>query len=296
MMTSADSITAPPGTTTPAPEFTGPRKKRGGNSVTWGIVGWVVGIVFFFPVLWMVITSFKTEAQAYTNTPTVVFSPTLSQYKAVFSSGLWPYVANSAFATIVSTILVLLLATPCAFALSLRPVRKTRDVLFFFISTKMLPVVAAIIPIYIAARDLHMLDNIFTLVILYTAMNLPIAVWMLRSFLLEVPGELLEAAEMDGAPLRRTVTEVILPVVAPGLAATALICCIFSWNEFFFAVNITAARAATVPVFLVGFISSEGLYFAQLAAAAMVATLPVILAGWVAQRYLVRGLSFGAIK
>ena len=124
----------------------------------------------------------------------------------MFASGIWPYVANSAFATIVSTILVLLLATPCAFALSLRPVRKTRDVLFFFISTKMLPVVAAIIPIYIAARDLHMLDNIFTLVILYTAMNLPIAVWMMRSFFLEVPGELLEAAEMDGAPLRRTVT------------------------------------------------------------------------------------------
>ncbi|HEY4702591.1 MAG TPA: carbohydrate ABC transporter permease [Streptosporangiaceae bacterium] len=244
----------------------------------------------------MVLTSFKTEAEAYTNTPHIVFSPTLSQYKAVFSSGLWPYVANSAFATIVSTILVLLLATPCAFALSLRPVKKTRDVLFFFISTKMLPVVAAIIPIYIAARDLHMLDNIFTLVILYTAMNLPIAVWMMRSFFLEVPGELLEAAEMDGAPLRRTVVEVILPIVAPGLAATALICSIFSWNEFFFAVNLTATQAATVPVFLVGFISSEGLYFAQLCAAATVATLPVVLAGWIAQRQLVRGLSFGAIK
>jgi len=237
----------------------------------------------------------QDRVQAYTNTH-LFFSPTLSEYKAVFSSGIWPYVANSAFATIVSTILVLLLATPCAFALSLRPVRRTRDLLFFFISTKMLPVVAAIIPIYIAARDLHMLDNIFTLVILYTAMNLPIAVWMMRSFFLEVPGELLEAAEMDGAPLRRTVTEVILPVVAPGIAATALICCIFSWNEFFFAVNLTATQAATVPVFLVGFISSEGLYFAQLAAAATVATLPVILAGWIAQRQLVRGLSFGAIK
>jgi sorbitol/mannitol transport system permease protein len=272
------------------------RKKRHENSLPWGIVGWIVGVVFFFPVLWMVITSFKTEAQAYTNTPHLFFSPTWSEYKSVFASGIWPYVANSAFATIVSTALVLLLATPCAFALSLRPVKKTRDVLFFFISTKMLPVVAAIIPIYIASRDLHMLDNIFTLVILYTAMNLPIAIWMMRSFFLEVPGELLEAAEMDGAPLRRTVIEVILPVVAPGLAATALICCIFSWNEFFFAVNLTATQAATVPVFLVGFISSEGLYFAQLAAAATAATLPVVLAGWVAQRQLVRGLSFGAIK
>ncbi len=293
MMASAD-VTTGPGLTAAPPVVT-PRKKRG-NHTTVGVVAWIVGIIFFFPVLWMVLTGFKTEAQAYTNVPHIFFSPTLSEFKSVFDSGLWPYVANSAFATIVSTLLVLLLATPCAFALSLRPVRKTRDVLFFFISTKMLPVVAAIIPIYIAARDLHMLDNIFTLVILYTAMNLPIAVWMMRSFFLEVPGELLEAAEMDGAPLRRTVTEVILPVVAPGLAATALICCIFSWNEFFFAVNLTATQAATVPVFLVGFISSEGLYFAQLAAAATVATLPVIIAGWIAQRQLVRGLSFGAIK
>ena len=295
-MTSAESITAPPGTTTPAPEFTGPRKKRGGNSVTWGIVGWVVGIVFFFPVLWMVITSFKTEAQAYANTPHLFFSPTLSEYKAVFSSGIWPYVANSAFATIVSTILVLLLATPCAFALSLRPVRKTRDVLFFFISTKMLPVVAAIIPIYIAARNLHMLDNIFTLVILYTAMNLPIAVWMMRSFFLEVPGELLEAASLDGASLWRSVREVILPLVSPGIAATALICVIFAWNEFFFAVNLTAVNAQTMPVYLVGFIAGEGQYWAVLSAAATMAALPVILCGWFAQNKLVRGLSFGAIK
>jgi sorbitol/mannitol transport system permease protein len=272
------------------------KKKRKRTNSKWGILAWIVGILFFFPVLWMVLTSFKTEAQAYTNTPSIIFSPTLSQYRSVFDSGVGPYFANSAFATIVSTILVLVLATPCAFALSLRPVRKTRDVLFFFISTKMLPVVAAIIPLFVVAEDLHMLDNIWTMVILYTAMNLPIAVWMMRSFFLEVPGELLEAADMDGAPLRRTMVEVILPVIAPGLAATALICCIFSWNEFFFAVNMTAANAATVPVFLVGFISSEGLYFAQLAAAATVATVPVILAGWVAQRQLVRGLSFGAIK
>src|ERR1019366_3939387 len=182
MMASAEQITPEPGLLAGAAGRPARRRKRRrSNSTTWGIVGWVVGILFFFPVLWMVLTSFKTEAQAYTNTPSVVFSPTLSEYKTVFSSGLWPYVANSAFATIVST----LLALPCAFALSLRPVKKTRDVLFFFISTKMLPVVAAIIPIYIAARDLHMLDNIFTLVILYTAMNLPIAVWMMRSFFLE---------------------------------------------------------------------------------------------------------------
>jgi len=190
---------------------------------------------------------------------------------------------------VVSTALVLLLALPAAYALSIAPVRGWKDALFFFISTKMLPVAGSIVALYVIAKNLGLLDHLLVLIILYTAMNLPIAVWMMRSFFLEVPGELLEAAEMDGAPLRRTVTEVILPVVAPGLAATALICSIFAWNEFFFAVNLTATQAATVPVFLVGFISSEGLYFAQLCAAATVATLPVILAGWIAQRQLVRG-------
>jgi sorbitol/mannitol transport system permease protein len=156
--------------------------------------------------------------------------------------------------------------------------------------------VAAIVPIYLAVRDIGMLDSIPTLIVLYTAMNLPIAVWMMRSFFLEVPGEILEAARMDGAGVRHELTEVVLPVVAPGLAATALICAIFAWNEFFFAVNLTSIRAATMPVFLVGFVSSEGLFWAKLAAAATIASVPVLIAGWVAQRQLVRGLSMGAIK
>jgi sorbitol/mannitol transport system permease protein len=197
---------------------------------------------------------------------------------------------------VVSTLLVLVLATPAAFAVSLRPVEKTQDVLFFFISTKMLPVVAAIVPIYVVVNEIGALDNIWTLIVLYTAMNLPIAVWMMRSFFLEVPKELLEAASIDGASLGRTLREVVLPIISPGIFATALICVIFAWNEFFFAVNLTAANAGTVPVFLVGFISSEGLYWARLSAAATLAALPVVLAGWFAQNKLVQGLSFGAVK
>ncbi|MDN5919170.1 MAG: carbohydrate ABC transporter permease [Pseudonocardia sp.] len=244
----------------------------------------------------MVLTAFKQEADAYTDPPTLLFTPTLTQFEEVFSSGIGPYLLNSVFATVMSTVLVLLLATPAAFALSLRPVGKTQDVLFFFISTKMLPVVAAIVPIYILVNYIGMLDNIWTLVVLYTAMNLPIAVWMMRSFFQEVPRELLEAASMDGASLARSLREVVLPVISPGMAATGLICVIFAWNEFFFAVNLTAARAATVPVFLVGFITSEGLYFASLCAAATLAALPVVIAGWIAQNKLVQGLSFGAVK
>ena len=286
------TTTAPAKPTTPVVT----RKRNRGRDSLWTILAWVIGIGFFFPVLWMVLTAFKTESDAYTDPPKLFFVPTLEQFRGVLDSGIGTTLLNSAFATGISTLLVLALGIPAAFALSLRPVRKTKDALFFFISTKMLPVVAAIIPLYVIVGDIGMLDNIWTLVILYTAMNLPIAVWMMRSFFLEVPGELLEAASMDGASLWTSVREVILPLVSPGIAATALICIIFSWNEFFFAVNLTAVQAQTIPVFLVGFITGQGLYWAQLSAAAVLTALPVVLAGWIAQNKLVRGLSFGAIK
>jgi sorbitol/mannitol transport system permease protein len=273
-----------------------PRIRQRLTGVAWGTVAWFLTIIFFFPVFWMILTSFKPESAAYSNPPQFVFHPTLNEYKQVFSAGMGPFLANSAIATVVSVLLVLALATPAAYALSMRPIAHWRDALFFFISTKMLPVVAAIVPIYLAVRDIGMLDSIPTLIVLYTAMNLPIAVWMMRSFFLEVPGEMLEAARIDGADLRHELTEVVLPTVAPGLAATALICAIFSWNEFFFALNLTSIRAATMPVFLVGFVTSEGLYWAKLAAAATLASVPVLIAGWIAQRQLVRGLSMGAIK
>jgi sorbitol/mannitol transport system permease protein len=270
--------------------------RRWSGPVAWTALVWIAALAFFLPVLWMVLTAFKPESAAYSYPPRFTFSPTLAEFRSVFSRGITPYLENSLFATIGSTILVLVLALPAAYALSVRPVRKWRDSLFFLISTKMLPIVAAIVPIYIVARDIHLLDNIYALVLLYAAMNLPIAVWMLRSFMLEVPGEVLEAARIDGAGLRHEITRVIAPIILPGIAATALICVIFAWNEFFFAVNLTGTVAGTVPVFLVGFITSEGLFWAQLSAAATIASVPIILIGWIAQRQLVRGLSMGALK
>jgi sorbitol/mannitol transport system permease protein len=270
------------------------RRRATGGALT--TLTWLLALAFFFPVAWMAATAFKQENQAASDPPTWFFTPTLDQFRAVIEGGSGVYVANSAIATGVSTVLVLLLGIPAAYALSIRPVEKVSDVLFFFISTKMLPVVAVIVPIYVVAGQLKVLDNIWTLVVLYTAMNLPIAVWMMRSFFLEVPGELLEAASLDGASLWRSVREVILPLVSPGIAATTLICVIFAWNEFFFAVNLTAVNAQTMPVYLVGFIAGEGQYWAVLSAAATMAALPVILCGWFAQNKLVRGLSFGAIK
>ena len=207
-----------------------------------------------------------------------------------------PYLINSGIASVVSTLLVLVLAVPAAYALSIRPVEKWTDVMFFFLSTKFLPPIAALLPIYLIVQNAGMLDNIFTLVILYTSMNLPIAVWMMRSFLAEVPVAILESASLDGAGLVRTLVSVVAPIAAPGIAATSLICFIFSWNEFMFAVNLTSVAAATSPIFLVGFISSQGLFLAKLCAAATLVSLPVLIAGFAAQDKLVRGLSLGAVK
>jgi sorbitol/mannitol transport system permease protein len=266
------------------------------NGAILSAFAWIVGLGMFFPILWMVLTAFKQEKDAFTSPPKFVFSPTLDQFSAIFDGGLGTALLNSAWTTIASTLLVLLLGLPAAYALSIRPVEKWRDVLFFFLSTRMLPIVGAIVPIYVIARDTSLLDNVWALVILYTAMNLPIAVWMLRSFMSEVPGEVLEAGRVDGANLRQEASKIMFPMIAPGIAATGLICVIFAWNEFFLAVNLTSVRAQTVPVFLVGFITSEGAFWARLSAAATLAAVPVLLAGWIAQRQLVRGLTLGAIK
>ena len=274
----------------------GPQRFREmSNTVGWGVVAWVLGIAFFLPVLWMVITAFKPESAAETWPPRFTFSPTLAEFRLVFS-GWGPYVTHSAIATIGSTILVLLLGVPAAYALAVHPVKRWRDGLFFFISTKMLPIVAAIGPLYVIALKAHLLDSIWLLIILYTAMNLPLAIWMIRSFMLEVPGEMLEAARLDGAGRFREITEVIMPVVSPGLVSTALICVIFAWNELFLALNLTVTNAATMPMYLISSVPQEGLYIAHLSAAATVASVPVIIVGWIAQRSLVRGLSMGAIK
>jgi len=243
------------------------------SKVLWSVVGWLVVFVFFFPVLWMWLEGLKTEPQAASSPPTILFLPTLAEYQEVLVLGL-----------------------PAAYALAIRPVGKTRDVLFFFISTRFLPFAASLVPLYLLARDLQLLDNILALILIYTTINLPLGVWLLRSFLLEIPNDLFEAARVDGAQFRHEILRIVVPLIAPGLAATSLICLIFSWNEFFYAVNFTSSVAATAPIFLVSFISGRGLFYAKLAAAATLASLPVLLAGWIAQKQLIRGLTMGAVK
>jgi sorbitol/mannitol transport system permease protein len=290
------TLEAPPRTAPPA--ASAPRPNRTGTLL--GVLAWLVGILFIVPVLWMLLTSFHSEADAATNPPSLFAPLTLEGYANFFGAQTgaspWPSLLNSLTASILSTALVLVLAIPAAYALSIHPVRKWTDVLFFFLSTKMLPVVAGLLPVYLIAQSIGMLDNIWLLIILYTSMNLPIAVWMMRSFLAEVPVEVLEAAAIDGCSLTRTLRTVVVPMVLPGIAATSLICFIFSWNELLFARVLTATVAQTAPVFLTGFVTSQGLFLATVCAASVVVSLPVLIAGFAAQDKLVQGLSLGAIK
>ncbi|MEU2791338.1 carbohydrate ABC transporter permease [Streptomyces sp. NPDC007100] len=275
------------------------RRRRRTSSLL-GLAAWLCGIAFFLPVAWMVLTSFHSETDAATNPPSVGAGLTLHGYREFFGAATgvspWPPLINSLTASVASTLLVLVLAVPAAYALSIKPVRKWSDVLFFFLSTKMLPLVAGLLPVYLIAQNTRMLDNIWLLVILYTSMNLPIAVWMMRSFLAEVPVEMLEAASIDGAGLPTTLVRIVAPVALPGIAATALISFIFSWNELLFARVLTGIVAGTSPVFLTGFVTSQGLFLAKVCAAATVISLPVLAAGFAAQDKLVQGLSLGAVK
>ncbi|MGW1838249.1 carbohydrate ABC transporter permease [Streptomyces sp. NPDC002067] len=276
------------------------RRRRRVNGLL-GLVAWLAGIAFFLPVAWMVLTSLHGEQDAATNPPSLTAPLTLHGYREFFGAGggglsPWPPLINSLTASVVSTLLVLALAVPAAYALSIRPVRKWSDVLFFFLSTKMLPLVAGLLPVYLVAQHTGTLDNIWLLVLLYTSMNLPIAVWMMRSFLAEVPVEMLEAASLDGAGLATTLLRIVGPVAMPGMAATALISFIFSWNELLFARVLTGVVAGTSPVFLTGFVTSQGLFLAKVCAAATVISLPVLAAGFAAQDKLVQGLSLGAVK
>ena len=264
-----------------------------------GVAAWVVGMLWIFPVAWTLLTSFKTEQDA--SAQTLHNGLTFGRYSDVSHSttgtlSLSTAFTNSLVVVGVSTVIVMMLALPAAYALAIRPVPKWRDVLFFFISTKFLPIVASIFPIYVYAQKWNLIGTRTILIVLYIAINLPLAIWMLRSFFVEVPRELIEASEIDGTSLFNQLRSVILPIAAPGIAATALLCVIFAWNEYFYAIQLNFAGASTMPQWVIGNVSTRGNFLAKLSAASIIACLPVVLAGWAAQKRMIRGLSMGAIK
>jgi sorbitol/mannitol transport system permease protein len=264
---------------------------------TLAIAGWAVALAMFFPILWMVICSFKTEITAVATPPAVFFHPTLENYYAVLQRA--DYVAfarNSIVVSLGSTLLALALAIPAAYSMAFFPTRRTRDILLWMLSTKMLPAVGVLVPIYLLWRDLGLLDTVFGLILIDSLSVLPIVVWMLFSFFREVPAVILEASRMDGATETEELIHVLLPLCTPGIAATSLLSIILCWNEAFWSLNLTTVEAATLTAFTASFSNPEALFWAKLSAASTLAVAPILIFGWVSQRQMVRGLSFGAVK
>jgi len=259
------------------------------------VLGWGVALLLFFPIAWMVLTSFKTEGDAIT--PRLAFSPTLASYAEVLSRADYiSFAWNSILVSVGGTVLALLFAIPAAYSMAFHPTQRTRGTLLWMLSTKMLPPVGVLVPIYILARDTGLLDTRTALVIIYALANLPIVVWMLFTFYKEVPKDILEAGRMDGAQTASEVWYLLLPLTLPGIASTGLLSLILCWNEAFWSLNLTTSGAAPLTAFIASFSSPEGLFFAKLSAASTMAVAPILVFGWFSQRQLVRGLTFGAVK
>lgn len=265
--------------------------------ITRTAVAWLVALTVFFPILFMLLTSFKTELQAIAVPSLWIFEPTLENYTTVQErSDYLGYAWNSVIVSVVSTVVGLAIATPAAYSMAFNPTKSTRGILMWMLSTKMMPAVGALIPIYILCQKFGLLDNVISLIIVNTMMNLPIMVWMLYSNFRDIPGEILEAARMDGAGIWEEFRYVLLPLAIGGLASTGLLCLVLAWNEAFWALNLTSAKAGTLATLVASYSSPEGLFWAKLSAVSVLAIAPIVVFGWFSQKQLVQGLTFGAVK
>lgn len=259
------------------------------------VLGWGVALLLFFPIGWMVLTSFKSEGAAIS--PSLSFTPTLAAYRDVLARADYLHFAlNSVALSVGGTVLALLFAIPAAYSMAFHPTRRTRGTLLWMLSTKMLPPVGVLVPIYLLFRTAGLLDTRTGLTVIYALMNLPIIVWMLFTFYKEVPVEILEAGRMDGATTWSELRHLLFPLTMPGVASTALLSLILCWNEAFWSLNLTSSSAAPLTAFIASFSSPEGLFFAKLSAASTMAVAPILVFGWFSQKQLVRGLTFGAVK
>ena len=262
------------------------------------VLAWSVGLLIFFPILWTILTSFKSEADAIANPPLFLnFDWTLENYAIVQErSDYMRFLWNSVILAGGSTLLGILVAVPAAWSMAFVPSRRTKDILLWMLSTKMLPAVGVLYPIYLLCIQLGLLDSRAALVVILMLINLPIIVWMLYTYFREIPAEILEAARMDGAGLREEILFILTPMAIPGIASTVLLNFILAWNEAFWTLNLTAVDAAPLTAFIASYSSPEGLFFAKLSAASTMAIAPILILGWFSQKQLVRGLTFGAVK
>jgi sorbitol/mannitol transport system permease protein len=270
--------------------------KRWTNNL-WTILTYVLVLVMVVPVIWMVITGFKQEADAYATTPSLIFQPTLYQFQLALNGGFIAYLFNSTVAALVSTALAMVLGVPAAYCMVFQMRKKSsNDMLFFVLSTRFMPFAAILVPLYVIVSRLNLLDNLFTLILVYTAMNLPLIIWMARSYFMDLPKEVLEGAWLDGCNTWRTIINVVVPMAAPGLVAAALLAIIFAWNDFFFAVTLTYTESPTLPIMVAVFSSNQDLFLAKISALATTIIIVPVILGMYAQRHLVRGLTGGALK
>lgn len=261
------------------------------------ILSWGVALLLFFPLGWLALTAFKTELQAISVPPLLFFTPTLENFTIVQErSDYLLYAQNSLITSVASTVLGLALAFPAAYSMAFIKGKYTKDILMWMLSTKMMPAVGALVPIYVIAQTAGLLDTRTALTIVFTLSNLPIMVWMLYSNFKEIPGEILEASRMDGASLWQEFRLVLLPLTLGGLASTGLLCLVLSWNEAFWSLNLSAAKAGTLATLIASYSSPEGLFWAKLSAASFMAIAPIVVFGWFSQKQLVQGLTFGAVK
>ncbi|MDQ7742804.1 carbohydrate ABC transporter permease [Hydrogenophaga pseudoflava] len=261
------------------------------------VAAWAVALLLFFPLGWLLLTAFKTELQAIAVPPELFFSPTLENFHEVQErSDYLHYAWNSVVTSVVSTLVGLAIAAPAAYAMAFHKGQRDKDILMWMLSTKMMPAVGALVPIYVMAQKSQLLDTQLGLIIVFTLSNLPIMVWMLYSSFKEIPHEILEAARMDGATLWQEATKVLLPLGMGGLASTGLLCLVLSWNEAFWSLNLSSAKAGTLATLIASYSSPEGLFWAKLSAASLMAIAPIVVFGWFSQKQLVQGLTFGAVK
>ena len=262
------------------------------------IAAWIVGFVIFFPILWMVLASFKTELEAFAIPPSFLFFHwTTENYAAVQErSDYLHHAINSIVIAGGSTLIALLIAISAAWSMAFAPTKRTRDILLWMLSTKMMPPVGVLVPIYLLYRTFGLLDSRGGLIIVLCLGNLPIVVWMLFTYFKEIPRDILEAARMDGATVGREIVYVLTPMALPGIASTLLLNVILAWNEAFWTLNLSTSAAAPLTVFIASYSSPEGLFWAKLSAASTLAIAPILVLGWFSQRQLVRGLTFGAVK
>jgi sorbitol/mannitol transport system permease protein len=260
-------------------------------------LAWLLALLIFFPIFWLALTAFKTELQAIAVPAQLFFTPTLENFSEVQArSNYLLYAMNSIITSVASTLIGLLIAAPAAYSMAFSPTKRSKDILVWMLSTKMLPAVGVLVPIYVLYQKFGLLDTRWGLTVIFTLSNLPIMVWMLYSYFKEIPREILEAARMDGASIFKEFRYVVMPLGLGGLASTALLCLVLSWNESFWSLNLGAANAGTLASLIASYSSPEGLFWSKLSAASLMAIAPIIVFGWFCQKQLVQGLTFGAVK